>query len=101
MGVAIVGSTLALTSAYYFKKNTSLLAKESDTSADHVGQIRADLPEFKDDEIRRHDTLDKGVWVTYKDGVYDITQFIKAGNHPGGNKIYMAAGALLLLQEGF
>lgn len=92
MGVAIVGSTLALTSAYYFKKNTSLLAKESDTSADHVGQIRADLPEFKDDEIRQHDTLDKGVWVTYKDGVYDITQFIKAGNHPGGNKIYMAAG---------
>ena len=76
-----------------------MLAKEvveDSKSADHVGQIRADLPEFNADEIRQHDTLDKGVWVTFKDGVYDITRFIQAGNHPGGNKIYMAAGAHLV-----
>ena len=31
------------------------------------------------------------VWVTYKDGVYDLTQFAK--NHPGGSeKLLMAKG---------
>ena len=33
----------------------------------------------------------KKVWVTFKDGVYDLTQFAK--NHPGGSdKLLMAAG---------
>ena len=69
------------------------MAKEIDgSSADHVGRIRTDLPEFNDDEIRHHDSLENGVWVTYRDGVYDITKFIQKGNHPGGSKIYMAAG---------
>ena len=74
---------------------STVLAKEdADASATtaHVGRIRADLPEFGSEEIRRHDSLENRVWVTYKDGVYDITDFIGAGNHPGGNKIYMAAG---------
>jgi len=31
------------------------------------------------------------LWVTYKDGVYDLTNFAKS--HPGGSeKLYMAAG---------
>ena len=34
------------------------------------------------------------VWVTYEDGVYDITQFIKV--HPGGaEKLMMAAGGAI------
>lgn len=34
---------------------------------------------------------DKLVWVTYKDGVYDLTSFAKT--HPGGSdKLKMAAG---------
>ena len=42
-------------------------------------------------EVAKHDSLDKGVWVTYKDGVYDITSFIR--EHPGGaDKIILAAG---------
>ena len=28
------------------------------------------------DDVAQHDSMDKGVWVTYKDGVYDITSFI-------------------------
>lgn len=33
----------------------------------------------------------QGIWVTYKDGVYDITQFVAL--HPGGaHKIMLAAG---------
>jgi cytochrome b involved in lipid metabolism len=30
----------------------------------------------------RHNSIDKGIWVTYRDGVYDITKFVQ--NHPGG-----------------
>lgn len=32
-----------------------------------------------------------GVWVAYKEGVYDITSFIS--NHPGGDQILLAAGS--------
>lgn len=43
-------------------------------------------------EVSEHNTLEKGVWVTYKDGVYDVTDFIK--QHPGGSeRIMLAAGS--------
>ena len=82
------------TSSIFTQDGPSLLAKDAteDASVAHVGRVRDDLPEYANDEIRRHDSLEKGVWVTYKDGVYDITKFIQQGNHPGGNKIDMAAG---------
>jgi sulfite oxidase len=34
---------------------------------------------------------EKRVWVTYKEGVYDITDFIV--EHPGGEQILLAAGS--------
>ena len=34
------------------------------------------------EEVSKHDTIEKRVWVTYKDGVYDITNFVNI--HPGG-----------------
>ncbi|EWM27425.1 sulfite oxidase [Nannochloropsis gaditana] len=46
--------------------------------------------EYTKADVKAHKTIETGVWVTYKDGVYDITKF--AENHPGGNKILMAAG---------
>jgi hypothetical protein len=46
---------------------------------------------FSRDEVSKHTTLETGIWVTFKDGVYDITEFIE--QHPGGAKrILMAAG---------
>uniref|UniRef100_A0A671N6G5 Sulfite oxidase n=1 Tax=Sinocyclocheilus anshuiensis TaxID=1608454 RepID=A0A671N6G5_9TELE len=41
----------------------------------------------------KHCSLESGVWVTYKGGVYDITEFVAM--HPGGNKILLAAGGAL------
>mmetsp|Transcript_27669 Transcript_27669/g.94435 ORF Transcript_27669/g.94435 Transcript_27669/m.94435 type:complete len:490 (-) Transcript_27669:114-1583(-) len=42
-------------------------------------------------EVSSHTSESTGVWVTYKDGVYDITDFVR--NHPGGSdKIMLAAG---------
>lgn len=34
------------------------------------------LPEYTADEVAQHKTPQDRVWVTYKDGVYDITDFI-------------------------
>lgn len=51
------------------------------------------LPVFNYDEVTKHRSLEDGIWVTYKGGVYDITEFVAM--HPGGNKILLAAGGAL------
>lgn len=51
------------------------------------------LPIFTQEEVTSHRTLEDGVWVTYKGGVYDITEFVAM--HPGGDKILLAAGGAL------
>jgi cytochrome b involved in lipid metabolism len=53
--------------------------------------VVAEGPIYSLEEVATHKTKATGVWVTYKDGVYDITKFV--ANHPGGtDKIMMAAG---------
>lgn len=50
-----------------------------------------DKPFYRKHEIASHTTKEKGIWITYENGVYDITNFIV--NHPGGqDKIVLAAG---------
>jgi sulfite oxidase len=45
-------------------------------------------------EIMDHRTKQDRIWVSYKDGVYDITDFVPV--HPGGDeKLILAAGAAL------
>lgn len=42
-------------------------------------------------EVEKHNSLETGVWVSYRDGVYDITSFLSS--HPGGaDKLMLAAG---------
>lgn len=42
-------------------------------------------------QVAKHKTKKERIWVTYKSGVYDITDFVDG--HPGGPKrIMMAAG---------
>lgn len=49
---------------------------------------------FTSEEVAEHNSLDKGIWVTYKGQVYDITEFV--ASHPGGpSKILLAAGGSL------
>lgn len=48
-------------------------------------------PLVRRSEVAEHKTLERGVWVIHKDGVYDVTKFVP--NHPGGkDKIMLAAG---------
>ncbi|MGH0145741.1 UNVERIFIED_CONTAM: hypothetical protein FKN15_038759 [Acipenser sinensis] len=50
-------------------------------------------PIYTREEVTKHRTLQDGVWVTFGDSVYDITDFV--GLHPGGSKIMLAAGGAL------
>lgn len=61
----------------------------------HTGVVDG-LPEYTLAEVQKHSSAreDGRVWVTYKNGVYDITEFL--GEHPGGaDKISLAGGSSL------
>jgi sulfite oxidase len=56
-----------------------------------AGAHRPELPTFSKDEVAKHRTKDTGIWVTYKDGVYDVTEWVDI--HPGGaSRLMLAAG---------
>ena len=55
-----------------------------------LGLRDPNLPSFKFSEISSHKTRES-VWMTYKEGVYDVTNFVS--KHPGGvDKIMLGAG---------
>eukprot|EP00842_Homolaphlyctis_polyrhiza_P002854 jgi/Hompol1/356/HPOL_003107-RA len=45
---------------------------------------------FTRGEVSAHNSVETGIWVTYGDGVYDISEFVSI--HPGGERILLAAG---------
>lgn len=49
------------------------------------------LPVYTAKDVAQHKDKESRIWVTYLDGVYDITDFVST--HPGGDKILLAAGA--------
>lgn len=65
-------------------------AEQSDTVRVQPIEKTSAFPIFTQEEVTSHRSLEDGVWVTYKGGVYDITDFVAM--HPGGDKILLAAG---------
>mgnify|MGYP002821989355 CR=1 FL=1 len=56
-----------------------------------LGRAVPDLPIYTREQVAEHNTKDKRVWVTFREGVFDVTDFISI--HPGGMKrIMLAAG---------
>ncbi|VDP83901.1 unnamed protein product [Schistosoma mattheei] len=43
------------------------------------------------EELAQHNCKERGVWVSLKGKVYDVTSFVD--DHPGGDKILLAAGS--------
>lgn len=72
-------------SAYLNSRKKPLYA-----AAVEPGIIINDLPTYSRADVGKHKTVSDRVWVTYKNGVYDVTEYMK--QHPGGNRILLAAG---------
>ncbi|KAM7005861.1 sulfite oxidase, mitochondrial isoform 1-T1 [Tautogolabrus adspersus] len=68
-------------------------AEQSDSTSLQTIEKISTPPIFTQEEVNSHRSLEDGVWVTYKGGVYDITEFVAM--HPGGEKILLAAGGAL------
>jgi len=60
---------------------------------EHASHNKKSLPVYTLADVAKHATKDERIWVAYDNGVYDITDFVE--EHPGGDKILMAAGGSL------
>jgi sulfite oxidase len=95
MGVA-VGFGLVLTSGYYLRSRRLFASELENTEEEEednfvAGEEMEGLPFYSKADVKKHDSAEKRIWVTYKAGVYDITEFVEG--HPGGiEKIMLAAG---------
>lgn len=87
--VAVAASVLGI-SYYTFKYKRNVYALSA-TQNVQCGQLRKDMKTYTLEEVGKHDSKENGIWVTFGQGVYDITEFVD--KHPGGpSKIIMAAG---------
>ncbi|XP_030634591.1 sulfite oxidase, mitochondrial [Chanos chanos] len=66
---------------------------QTERAALSIQSETSSFPVYTQEEVTKHRSLEEGVWVTYKGGVYDITEFVAM--HPGGDKILLAAGGAL------
>ncbi|KAJ0182213.1 hypothetical protein K1T71_001582 [Dendrolimus kikuchii] len=89
LGSVLIGSSI---SEHMDKKKVSISKHKTETTSEQIveaGAKRPDLPTYRADEVSKHDTK-ASFWVTYKHGVYDVTEFLPS--HPGGEQILNAAG---------
>jgi len=80
------GAALGLSAVLFsMQKETTGCEKSADDN------LSESPPVYSKEEIAKHNSLSTGIWVSYKDGVYDVTSFVT--EHPGGmDKIMLAAG---------
>lgn len=86
----IATGTLILGYNFKTRKATAQIQNKNEQNP---GSEKSDLPVYSAGDVSKHSTKTSRIWVTYKSGVYDITDFVK--EHPGGDKILMAAGGQL------
>ncbi|CAH1103925.1 unnamed protein product [Psylliodes chrysocephalus] len=59
-----------------------------------AGIFKSGLPSYTKEEVAKHTTKQSRIWVMYKEGVYDVTDYME--EHPGGeDMILQAAGRSL------
>lgn len=90
-GLALLGVTGGL-AVYHLTPHQTAVCAQKEESKVRAGHVIQGLPEFSLQDIAEHKTEETGVWVTFGNGVYDITDFLH--QHPGGSeKIVLAAGS--------
>ncbi|KAK7497145.1 hypothetical protein BaRGS_00011675 [Batillaria attramentaria] len=85
---AAVGTACLLGASLYWKAQYD--RHEAAEFSQEGGKFRTGLPTYTLAEVAQHKTKETRIWVTYKNGVYDITDYVTS--HPGGTKILLAAG---------
>lgn len=70
-------TTASLFAINNYKSQRILLDTQFDTSAASITV----------DELKKHRSLDRGVWISIRRKVYDLTDFLN--KHPGGSKIIL------------
>jgi len=63
--------------------------RKLDPKAD-IGVRKEGLKTYSFEQVSEHNSEETRVWVTYKEGVYDVTDFVP--KHPGGDFVMLAAG---------
>lgn len=87
----IVVAVSVLGISYYVFKSKRNIYTLNATQSIQCGQLRKDMKVYTLEEVGKHDNKENRIWVTFGQGVYDITEFVD--KHPGGSsKILMAAG---------
>jgi len=72
----------------------SSLEEEEEEIIKQAGSYKDGLREYTRAEVSKHKTFETRIWVTFRRGVYDITDFVEV--HPGSlDKIMLAAGTAL------
>jgi sulfite oxidase len=66
---------------YRLNHSTVFCEEEKKSSQDQPGQFKTSLPTFTEEEVAKHNKDAERIWISYKNGVYDITDFIES--HPG------------------
>lgn len=82
---------LFLGTVLYTKSRYNKLYAATQTS--QADLLVTGLPNYNKDDVKKHNNKNEGIWMTYKNGVYDVTDYI--GDHPGGLSIMLSAGQAL------
>jgi sulfite oxidase len=94
MWLGVAGASLAAGSFFLLWNNEKASAGATAAPGgpfSKAGEEKNGLPTYSKDDVASHKTPETGIWVSYKAGVYDITQFVE--EHPGGKtRIMLAAG---------
>jgi sulfite oxidase len=85
---------LVLSLAPFTREKDELQTKinSSSVASSKLLRVEDELPVklFSRSDVSKHNSRES-IWISYQDGVYDITEFVKI--HPGGiEKIFLAAG---------
>lgn len=80
--------TSALGLSIYTASRPKISSESSLSQLVAISETSGDL--FTRSQVREHNSLEKRVWITFGNGVYDITDFVAI--HPGGDRILLAAG---------
>ncbi|KAK9856098.1 hypothetical protein WJX84_011307 [Apatococcus fuscideae] len=86
--------TAGLGSLLVLRPQTSECEEAKLASAGQTQRKQPALPIYHAEDVANHNNKEQGVWVTYKDGVYDVTDFLEM--HPGGaSRLMLAAGGAI------